>query len=436
MNWQTIGWGIVATLFVTSGFFSGSETALMAANRLRLQDLAEKGDRRAIRALALLDDAGSLLSAILLGNNFANILMASLATALATEMFGPAAPIYVSVVLTVTVLIFAEIIPKTFAAGRSLTMSLVVSSPLYFFLRVTSPIVRGISTFAQLLLRPLMKSGSGESDVAASDIVAVAEAAHEAGAIEGMTREMVRGVYDFTTAQVRDVMVNRRKIESVAKEEGIDGVKELVKRRGHTRIPIWGANEEDILGIVHAKDLLQRAGTPEPMSIDEILRPALFLPESTPLTTALRRIQASKSPMAFVVDEYGGLEGLATIEDILEELVGDITDEHDTETGRRVNVIREGTVIADANVSLGYLRRKTDIMFKDVRSRTLSGLLVEEAAKDLRPGTSVEVDGKRLTVLATDGRFLKKVRIDVLDISSVDGEPASAVDASRQATGP
>ncbi|MFT7617761.1 MAG: putative hemolysin [Planctomycetota bacterium] len=412
--WLTVGWCAIVVLFAISAFFSSSETAIMGVNRLRLRSLIEKRDRKAMKVDSLLSNPGRLLSGILLGNNFANVLLASLSTAIAVALWGDFAPLYVSPILTLLLLIFAEIIPKTLAAQRSMSMARGVAMPLDFFIRLTSPLTWVTSRISRAFLAPFSLSEETENEgVAPEDLVAMAQVGAEAGTLGHMTQNILHGAYEFSVTSIRDVMVPRHEMVCLSLSTGVDGFVEKISSVGHTRFPVYGESEEDIIGTLHAKDLLHRPGRPSEIEkLEDIIRPAVFVPESTNLGRALSLMQESKGEMIFVVDEYGGIEGLVTLKDLMEELVGEIEDEHDNSRKRRVDVIRPGSLISDATVTLRYLHRKSGLDLTARTARTVGGLLVELAPGDLRLGKQVEFDGYRLTILAMNGRFLSKIRID------------------------
>ncbi len=412
--WLTVGWCVIVVLFLVSAFFSSSETAIMGVNRLRLRSLVEKRDKKAVRVEALLSDPGRLLSGILLGNNFANVLMASLSTAIAVTLWGDFAPLYVSPILTLLLLVFAEIVPKTLAARRSLWLARIVASPLDLFIRLTMPLTWFTSRIARFVLSPMaLDENQKSAAVEPEDIIAMAQVGGEEGTFGDMTQSILHGAYEFAVTSVRDVMVPRHEMICLPFSAGVAGFVEKIAEVGHTRFPVYGESKEDILGTLHAKDLLHRPGHPADVKeLDEIIRPPVFVPESTNLGQALRQMQESKGEMAFVVDEYGGLEGLVTLKDLIEELVGEIEDEHDKVRNRRVDMIRPGSLIADATVTLRYLKRKSGLDLTDGSARTLGGLLVEQASEDLRLGKQIDWHGYHLTILAMNGRFLSKIRID------------------------
>ncbi|MCA9320001.1 MAG: HlyC/CorC family transporter, partial [Planctomycetes bacterium] len=317
--WLTVAWCFTVLLFFTSAFFSGSETALMGVNRLRLKGLVDKGDRRAEAIQRLLADPTRLLSGILLGNNFANVTLASLATALAEPVWGDMAPVYVAPILTVLLLIFAEILPKSLASGRVMQVASLTVLPLSLFIRAASPIIKATSWLADLLLKPFRSSeADSEKAVSAEDLVTLARLGHEIGAIGKVTHDILHGLYEFTLSCAQDIMVPRHEMVSMPVAAGSSGFEEIVKKHRHTRIPVWGENEEDILGVLHAKDLvLNRDRLIETADLRNYLHPAVFVPESARLGRVLRQMQESRSELCFVVDEYGGLEGLITLRDIL-----------------------------------------------------------------------------------------------------------------------
>lgn len=409
---MTAAWFAVVALFFLSAFFSCSETAVMGVNPLRLQGLAGDEDQKAKRVARLRDDTSRLLSGILLGNNFVNILLASLATALAQPVWGEMAPLWVSVILTPTVLVFAEIVPKTIAAENSLAVARFVAAPLGAFLRVARPLITLCSKFANGVIRLLpVEEEAEQKSVSVEDLLAIASVGRSEGSIEEVTADLLGGLYDFINSSVQDVMVPRTQMISLHVDDGLEGLRENLRKFGHTRMPVWRENEEDIIGMVHAKDLLHRPGRPHAArNLEDLLRPVVYVPETANLGNVLRRMQAAGSEMVLVVDEYGGIEGLVTLKDALEELVGDLEDEHDDT--KRLEVIRPGCAVADAGVTLRYLARRTELDLSALGARTLGGLLVAHAPEGLGTGQSVVIDGTTFTVLEKDGRFVRRVRVD------------------------
>ncbi|MEZ6197250.1 MAG: CNNM domain-containing protein [Planctomycetota bacterium] len=426
----------VLLLFAISAFFSGSETALMAVNRLRLRRRADEGDVLARRAHALLEDTGRLLSGILLGNNFVNVLLASLSTAIAAPLFGELAPLYVSPILTILLLIFAEILPKTIAVERPMRIARLAATPIAIFIKVTSPMIAAITAVCSLLMRPFVSKtadGATPRTVSVEDLITFAQVGREEGSIGEVTHDLLHGLAVFSQERVRLVMVPRHELVSMPLSAGLEGFEALLETCGHTRIPVWNENEEDIIGVLHAKDLLHRGGR-ERASADlrAILRPANFIPESTTLARALRHMQASTGEMLFVVDEYGGLEGAVTLKDLLEELVGELEDEHDLHSGRRVDIVRPGVFVADARSSLRYIQRKTGIDLNGEHgASTLGGLIVARAQDELRRGLRIEEGDVTFTVLAMNGRFLKKVRVDAPPPAAEGGDDLATTDRGR-----
>ncbi len=420
--WLTAAWCLAVFLFFLSAFFSCSETALMRVNRLRLRTLADEGDRRAGVARRLLERPTQLLSGILLGNNFANVALASLATALAEPVWGELAPVYVAPILTILILLFAEILPKSFASRKSLTLTRLCAPALGWFIRLSHPFVRVISRFADLLVKPFVgRDSKDEEGVSAEDLVTLARVGLESGAIGGVTHDLMHGLYEFSRMRVMDVLVPRMDMVTMPLSGGIEAFKKLVRRHRHTRIPVWEENEENIVGVLHAKDLIlsgerfEKAKTLRPF-----LHPAVFVPEQTPLGAVLRQIQASRTEMVFVVDEYGGLEGLATLRDVLEELTGRLADEHDRGGGGRLQKTAKNVILADANVTLRYLSRHTGITIHGKDAKTLGGLVACELEGDPEPGAHVLIDGIRFTVLSMDGPSLDRLRLEILEDEEAD----------------
>ncbi|HYH46699.1 MAG TPA: HlyC/CorC family transporter [Thermoanaerobaculia bacterium] len=419
-------WGTGAAILVLllfSALFSGSETALTTASRGRLHGLTDHGEPGAAGALALTEDKERLIGAILLGNNLVNILAASLATALSTRLFGDGGVALATVVMTVLVLVFSEVMPKTYAITNPEATALRVARPIGWLVATLSPLVGAVRAFVRLILRLL----GVETDPKAHPLSAQLEIAgaialhHSEGSVEREHRDRLLGALDLGERQVEEVMMHRRDIEMIDAAAPPSEILEQAINSPHTRIPIFRGEPENIVGVIHAKDLSRavhrfvqehRGEAPlEGFDIMEVAMPPYFVPESTPLDEQMREFLRRRAHFALVVDEYGALQGLITLEDIIEEIVGDIVDEHDVEAPDGIQQLADGSVEVEGGVTIRDLNRACDWTLPDEEANTIAGLVIHEAQAIPNEGQVFSFHGFRFEVLDRDNNRITRLKL-------------------------
>ncbi|MEM6941732.1 MAG: CNNM domain-containing protein, partial [Pseudomonadota bacterium] len=334
--------GIILCLLVLSGFFSGSETALTAASRGKLRVLADKGSGGAERALKITEDNERLIGSVLLGNNLVNILATSLATSLFLRLFGESGVGLATVVMTLLVLVFAEVLPKTYAITNSETAASIVSRPISLVVTVFAPIVSAVRYFVRGVLRVLGVQVDPDSNILAvrEEIAGALHLGHSEGVVEKEDRDRILGALDLGERTVEEIMLHRSGIEMVDADSDPSDILAQCLKSNHTRLPVFRDDPENIIGVIHAKDVLRAMykliGGPEgdaaalkKFDVATVAMKPYFVPDTSTLDEQMRQFLAMRSHFALVVDEYGSLQGLITLEDILEEIVGEITDEFD-----------------------------------------------------------------------------------------------------------
>jgi putative hemolysin len=414
---------VLGLLLLFSAFFSGSETALFAANRLRLRHLREEGNSRARVAMSLLEHPARLLSTILVGNSIANTAAAVVATATLVRLLGPGrGSVYAFVLATILLLIFAEVTPKTVAARHADRLSLMAARPVQWISVVLAPINRVLSWLANLLVRPF--GGHVHPDapmVTEEEIQLLVRMGEEQGVLEKDEREMIRSIFEFGDTVVREVMVPRVDMVAVEADRSIDVILDVVRTQGHSRIPVYGETIDQIVGLVHVKDLLsgfrdgRLAG-----SVRDFTRPAYFVPETKRLDELFREMRRKKVHMAIAVDEYGGTAGLVTIEDVLEEIVGPIQDEYDTEEAP-IKKLNDRVALVDGAVHLEEVNAALDIALPAGEVDSVGGFVTSLLGHVPAQGERVTFDGVELTVERVDGHRIAQVKI-------TRAEPAATVD--------
>lgn len=421
--WLTAG--AILGLLVLSAFFSGSETALTAASRGKLRAQADRGSKGATKALKVTDDSEKLIGALLLGNNVVNILSASLATAMMTRLFGESGVAVATLVMTALVLIFAEVLPKTYAITNAETAAVRVAPVIGLIIPIFSPVVNLVRALVRGILYLFgVRTDPNSKFLALREEIAGAIAlGHSEGAVEKEDRDRLLGALDLSERTVEEIMRHRREIEMIDAEKAPGDILSQVLASPHTRLPVYRGDDENILGVVHAKDLLRevekllRSGSGRIAKLTDldILKVAMkpyFVPETTPLDEQMRQFLKRRTHFALVVDEYGALRGLITLEDILEEIVGEIRDEFDViEKDQSLARTEAGDYVVEGAMTIRDINRVTDWGLPDDEANTVAGLVIHEAQLIPKEGQVFSFHGFRFEVVTR-----KENRIAVLKI--------------------
>ncbi len=410
----------ILVLLCLSAFFSGSETALTAASRARMHQLEKEGDARARAVNRLIADRESLIGAILLGNNLVNILASVLATALFTMLFGPGglALAAATAVMTVLVLIFSEVLPKTYAITRPDAVAMTVARPISFVVVSVSWIVRLIRFIVSGTMRLFGLASPAEVLSADDEIRGAIDLHAQEGGVDRADRLRLVGALDLKDLTVEDVMIHRKNIQMLNADMGRRQLIMKALASPHTRLPLYRGEKEEIIGILHAKDLLRAAlpygGDLDNLDLESILRKPWFVPETTPAQVQLDLFLSRGQHFALVVDEYGELQGLITLEDILEEIVGAIHDEHDVQV-QGVRPQPDGSVNVDGWVPIRDLNRATGWSLPDEEAVTVAGLVIHEAQTIPEPGQSFVFHGYRFKILRRHRNQVTGLNIEVVE---------------------
>lgn len=371
-------------LLIFSAFFSGSETAVTAASRSRMHHFEKAGNSGARIVNRLIDEKERLIGAILLGNNLVNILASILVGGLFAQMFPDGGVIYATVVMTALVLIFAEVLPKTVAITNTDRVAMLAAPFLRVLVFVFAPIVGFVQWVVRrtLLLFGLDVSNTESVLSAHEELRGAIDLHHHEGAVRRADRDQLGGVLDLHELEVGDVMVHRKSMAMIDADQPSGVIISQILKSPHTRIPIWQDDPENIIGVLHARDILRALSTAgwdaDNLDIKAIASTAWFVPETTSLREQLDAFLTERGHLALVVDEYGALQGLVTLEDILEEIVGDISDEHDLQiTGLRPQA--DGSIIVDGSVPVRDLNRAMAWSLSDEEATTIAGLVIHEA---------------------------------------------------------
>ena len=406
----------IVLLIVMSAFFNMSETGLTAASRARIHALDQDGNARAKLVNRLLASPEKFIGAVLIGNTLVDVLAASLASALAIRLVGEVGVIYATAIVTILIVIFAAVLPKTYALAYSERVALFVAPLMRVLIVVLGPATRAIEFVVRAILAmtPSTKDDAANILAARDEIRGAIDLQTKEGAVARHDANMLGGVLDLDELQVADIMIHRTKMETFdATDSPKDIVAEVLKSL-YTRVPIWKDRPDNIVGVLNTKDLLGALANVnwdvDRLDIMSIATTPWFVPDTTTLKDQLAQFLKRKAQMAMVVDEYGEVEGLITLEDILEEIVGQITDEHDN-AELHIRPQTDGTVNVDGTVAVRDLNRHMDWELPEEEATTIAGLVVHEAQTIPDPGQVFTFYGYRIEILRRSRNKIAAVRI-------------------------
>jgi len=404
----------IVVLLALSGFFSGSETAVTATSRGRMHTLAKDGDERAAAVNRLIENQERFLGAILLGNNLVNVLGSALATSLFLQLFGQAGVAYATLVMTALVVVFAEVLPKTYAIGNADRFALAAAPVLAVLMRVSAPITSGVQVLVSNILRIVTRGEAEDHFSPHEEIRGAIDLHHREGRVVKHDRDMLGGVLDLPDLAVSDVMVHRTKMETISGDEPPERIVEQVLHSPYTRLPVWKGDLDNIVGIIHAKALLravqEAAGDMTKIDILSVAAEPWFVPDTTSLKDQLNAFLRKKAHFALVVDEYGEVMGMVTLEDILEEIVGEIADELDI-AASGIRPQPDGSMIVDGTVPIRDLNRLLDWNLPDEEATTIAGLVIHAAETIPEKGQVFHFYGFRFEIMRRQRNKITQLRI-------------------------
>jgi Mg2+/Co2+ transporter CorB len=410
---------IIVICLALSFFFSGSETAITATSRARMLRLSKAGNPRAVIVNRLIETRERVIGAILTGNNVVNIAASALTTGLLLSWFGDIGVLYATAIMTVAIVVFTEVLPKTIAINSADRFALAVARPISWLVRLFGPVLIGLETLVRFIMRSMgVRLGIDQAYLSAhEELRGAVDLLHSEGGMEKIDRDMMGGLLDLRDLTVSDVMVHRTEMVTINADDSPEEIVRAAIAAQFTRIPLWRSTPENIVGILHAKDLLRAIqntdGDLDNIDISMITLPAWFVPEFRPLSEQLKAFRRRKTHFALVVDEYGEVEGLVTLEDILEEIVGDISDEHDIPVPG-VRPQPDGSVNVDGAVPIRDLNRAMDWNLPDAEATTVAGLVIHEARSIPDVGQSFTFHGFRFRVLRKSRNRITALRITPL----------------------
>ena len=406
--WQII---VLIILLVLSGFFSMSETALMALSKIRIRHMVDDGVKGAKLVEKLTEDPNKLLGAILIGNNIVNILASSLATTLFVSLVGPSGVGIATAVMTVLVLIFGEITPKSIAKQKSEQVSLKVSKPINIIVKLFKPFI-GIFTFISSGFIRLLGGDPKASEpfITEEELRTMVGVSEEEGVLEDVEKEMIFNVFDFADSQAKDVMVQRVDIVAVDSEATYEEVLDVIKTEQFSRIPVYNQTIDDIVGILYVKDLIIAGQNKDGFKVTDYMREPYYTFEFKKIKELFNEMKKTRNHISVVLDEYGGTVGIVTIEDLIEEVFGDIEDEYD-DYENEIEVIKEDEYVVDGSAKLDDISELIGVNMESEEFDSIGGLIIGELGRFPESKEEVNLNSIRFVVEEIDKNRIKKVRI-------------------------
>lgn len=398
-------------------YMSAAETAITGASRPRMHRLAQQGSKRAVVVNLLLDRKDEAVGAVLLGNSVVNILSASLTTAVLTSLFGAAGVVYATIIVGILVVIFSEVMPKTWALLRADRVALTLAPSIVVTVAILGPMARAVAWISRIFLRMLgVRTTLGHDAEEQADVLRGAIELHGSGQSDDdapAEKAMLRSVLDLADRTVSDVMTHRGNVVLIDADDSPDEIVAQMLAAPYTRVPLYRDQPDNIVGVLHAKDMfraVRAAGGRTDVKIDDVMTQAWFIPESTILFNQLEAFRARHEHFAIVVDEYGALRGIVTLEDILEEIVGDIEDEHDA-IKRGVIRREDGSLVSQGDVPIRDLNREFGWNLPEDVAITIAGLVLHEARRIPEVGQVYAFFGFRFEILKREGTRISELRI-------------------------
>ena len=420
----------IVVLIVLSAFFNGSETALTAASRARMHALEQEGNTRAALVNKLLQQPEKMIGTILIGNTLVDVLASALASGLAVLLIGEVGVVYATAIMTFLIVVFAAVLPKTYALAYADRVALIIAPILRVVIVVMNPITVTIEYIVRMFLKMTPSKLDDEANILAAheEIRGTIALQKIEGSVARHDADMLGGVLNLRDLQVADIMVHRTKMETINADDTAQTVLDELLSSQYTRVPIWKDDPENIVGVLHTKDLFSALGRSgwdvSKLDIMSFAVEPWFVPDTTPLKAQLNQFLKRKAQMALVVDEYGEVQGLITLEDILEEIVGQIADEHDTQEAA-IRVQADGTVNVDGTIAVRDLNRQMNWNMPDEEATTIAGLVIHEAQTIPEPGQVFTFYGYRFEILRKTRNKITALRIS----------PASAIAARAARAG-
>ena len=395
-----------------SAFFSASETALISLSKIRLRRMVDDDVKNAHIISKLVEKPSSLLGAILIGNNIANIGASALATSLAIDYFGPSKGVAISTVaMTLLILIFAEVTPKSLASQFSEKTSIKVSKPMFYITKILWPLTYILTLVTNVLVKLLGGKKDGTQPLITEDeLKTIVNVSHEEGLLEGDERQMIYNVFEFGDSQAKDVMTPRTNMVAVSVESTYDELVTVFKEENFSRTPVFDQDIDDIIGILHVKDLIFYVDTKESFNLRDLIRPVYYTYEYKPTSLLFDEMRVTRSPVAIILDEYGGTAGIVTTEDLVEEIVGEIRDEYDEEH-EDIEVIKEDEYLVEGSMKIDLLNDMIGTNIESEDFDSIGGFVIGLLDRFPDEDEVIEYNNIRFVVEKVEKNRIEKMRI-------------------------
>ncbi len=425
---SSILYGIIATLIALSAVFSSAETAFLSVNRIRVRNLAEDGNKRAALVMSMLEKQNKLISSLLVGNNIVNISASAIATKVATDIFNDAGVGIATGVMTLLVLVFGEVIPKNLAAAHAEGWAMTVAPFIRAVSILLAPIVLLLTLLSDGMVRFSKKYDDDDDPTITEDEFRIlVNVGQEEGVFDESESEMINSIMEFDEIIVKEIMVPRIDIVGLDGEDNVNEALRLIIDGGHSRIPVYEDSIDNIVGILYAKDIFAHLGEDfDQLQVKTLMRQPYYIPETKKVDDLLEELRMKKVHMAIILDEYGGTSGLITIEDLLEEIIGDIQDEFDAEEDLIVKH-SDAVLVADARTPIHDVEEAFDMeldedILEDSEADTIGGLAFEHLGGIPEKGDEVTVDRFHIRVVDVEGRRITKVEVLLLPSKEQDDD--------------
>ena len=397
---------------IGSAFFSSSETALTSLNVFKIRQMEENGVENSSLVRKLTENIGKVLTTILIGNNIVNIATTTIATIFFTDLFGPSGAIISTIVLTLTILIFGEVTPKNIASSLSEKVALKVAKPIKFFDFILKPMSFFLQAITNFLTRLLIGENTQKGDlVTEEDLKTIVDVSEEQGVINDQESEIINNVFEFGDSDVEDIMTARTNMEAIAVDMEDRELKDFLKNCKHSRIPVYGKSIDNIIGILHMKDIVAFIAEDKALNIEEMIRPAFYVYDNMHIFDLFKSMRGENVSLAIVIDEYGGTSGIVTIEDIVEELVGEIEDEYDTHL-ESILKINDKEYLVNPSIHINDFNDYFDTDLVQIKNDSIGGFLIDNLGRIPKLGDAIEADGIKITVVQINRYKLEMLKVE------------------------
>ena len=397
-----------------SAFFSSSETALTSLNVFKIRQMEENGVENSSLVRKLTDNIGKVLTTILIGNNIVNIVTATLATIFFTDLFGASGAVISTVVLTLTILIFGEVTPKNIASSQSEKVALRVAKPIRFFDIILKPLSFLLQAITNLLTRMVIGEDHPSQDIVTEeDLKTIVDVSEEQGVINNEESEIINNVFEFGDSDVEDIMTARTNMEAIAVDMEDKDLRDFLKNCKHSRIPVYGKSIDNILGILHMKDIVAFIAEEKDLNIEEMIRPAFYVYDNMHVFDLFKAMRNENVSLAIVIDEYGGTSGIVTIEDIVEELVGEIEDEYDTHL-ETIFKINDKEYLVNPSIHINDFNDYFDTDLVQIKNDSIGGYIIDKLGRIPKESDFIEEEGMVISVLQINRYKLEMLKLEFL----------------------